>query len=153
MPGSFDEQFERSFGAVAFIANRHMMDHMRRLSVEMEMDFESVYVWGLVAHLGAIKYFGTGRDSAQETPVNSVPQEALQGVRLSDLTAISGLPRETLRRKLEALQASKRLLRDDKGLWVLHPDGIEERTKEFTKETVRRLLNAARDIEQLLSRS
>ncbi len=152
MPSSFDERFENSFGTVAFIANRHIVDHLRRLCVELEMDFESVYVWGLVAHLSAIKVFGSGGDSAHISATGKVPKESLQGVRLSDLTEISGLPRETLRRKLEALQTAKKLARDEKGLWTLHPDGIDAQTKEFTKETVQKLLRAAHDIEQVLLR-
>lgn len=42
------------------------------------MDFEFVDVWGLVALLRALKFFGSSGDSSQISDSVMVPREALQ---------------------------------------------------------------------------
>ena len=46
IPEDFDQRFERAFGLLAFITNRQVVDHMRRISIDLKMDTESVLIWG-----------------------------------------------------------------------------------------------------------
>lgn len=149
----FDRRFEKSFSMVAFTANRHLLDHLRRLVMLVDMDIESAMLWGLVAHLSV----------AHEMRPGALPSDLLapdgfllgqpRPVRLTDLVQVSGLPKETVRRKLEKLRAKGKLDRSEDGRWVALRSGVDEATYEFTRESVKRLLQTARVIENMLERA
>jgi DNA-binding IclR family transcriptional regulator len=71
-------------------------------------------------------------------------------VRLADLVQVSGLPKETVRRKLQRLRERGKLERNEDGRWVVLRTGVDETTYEFTRESVKRLLQTARVIESIL---
>ena len=49
MINNFEQRCQAAFPVVAFIANRHLIDHMRRMSAALDMDIDSALLWGLVA--------------------------------------------------------------------------------------------------------
>jgi hypothetical protein len=47
----FDRAFDRSFVMLAFVMNRHTIDHMLRIGRELMLDdYELFLVWGVLAH-------------------------------------------------------------------------------------------------------
>jgi hypothetical protein len=56
------------------------------------------------------------------------------GLRSSDLAHITGVPRETVRRKLERLQASGRVRRHEDGRWHACDDAVV--THSFARDTL-----------------
>ena len=69
------------------------------------------------------------------------------------LVLANGLPKETVRRKLEKLKSQGKVERLPDGRWQYAEAGVDENTYEFTRETVRKLLQTARHIEGLLMQS
>jgi DeoR/GlpR family transcriptional regulator of sugar metabolism len=66
-------------------------------------------------------------------------------VRLRDLVQITGRPRETVRRKLEILEARGRLLRRADG-YVLNAASLDPAMNALTVDGVRRFMDASRVI-------
>jgi len=149
----FDRRFEKCFSMVAFASNRHLVDHMRRLIAVLEMDVESAMLWGLVAHLSVAHEMRPGALPADLLAPDGFLLGAARPVRLADVVQVSGLPKETVRRKLEKLRGQGKLGRTEDRRWVALRSGIDERTYEFTRESVRRLLQTARVIENILQQS
>ncbi len=146
----FDRRFEKSFSMVAFATNRHLVDHMRRLITLLDMDADSAMLWGLVAHLSVAHAMHPGaRPSDLLAPDGFMLGEA-RLVRLADLVQVSGLPKETVRRKLEKLREHGKVERTEDGRWVAPRSGVDAATYEFTRESVKRLLQTARVIENIL---
>lgn len=147
----FDERFQRAFGLLAFACNRFIMNHMRRISVELEMDLESALIWGTLAHMNVLPTI----------PMNANPMTVLDELglkkdpeliplKLSELTLITGLPRETVRRKLEKLRQKGKVERTTDGRWVYVQQGIGEFERQFTRESILNMLATANSVYGLL---
>lgn len=146
----FDRRFEKTFAMVAFASNRHLVDHMRRIINLLEVDAESAMLWGLVAHLSIAHAMHPGAQPADLLAPDGFLLGEARPVRLADLVQVSGLPKETVRRKLEKLRERGKLGRTEDGRWVVLRSGVDETTYEFTRESVNRLLQTARVIEGIL---
>ncbi|MFZ6799633.1 DeoR family transcriptional regulator [Undibacterium sp. Di24W] len=146
----FDERFESAFGKVSFTVNRFILEHMCRITRELDMDLESVHIWGILANLNVLHLMAPGKnfDFRDTTEANHAYE--FRPVRLSDMAQITGIPRETIRRKLNQLEESGKVERTADGLWTIKATGVDEHVKAFTKETVIRYLRVAKEIENLL---
>ena len=147
---SFDEKFSSAFSLVAFTVNRHLIRHMQRIQTELEIDLQTTYVWGVLAHLnvsGVLHPLGPNNamlDQNGRLKVDLAPVSALS------LAQVAGLPRETVRRKLEQLEALGKVERDEFKRWRVTKSGVDEKTVEFTKQTVIELLQTAEMVSKLL---
>jgi DNA-binding transcriptional ArsR family regulator len=146
----FDRRFEKTFAMVAFATNRHLVDHMRRLITLLDMDIESAMLWGLVAHLGVAHAMHPGALPSDLLAPDGFMFGEARPVRLADLVQVSGLPKETVRRKLQKLHERGKLERNEDGRWIALRSGVDETAYEFTRESVKRLLQTARTIEGIL---
>lgn len=139
---SFEDSFDRSFSMLAYISNRFLIDHMLRVGrLLTENDYETMVIWGVLAH----------QNVAHLMPPGTVPTAILtergrladisgiRPLRLRDVAAITGIPRETVRRKLERL-AEKNYVRRTEAGWIVIGDRVEPDLREFTRDTVMRLV-------------
>lgn len=149
---AFDAAFEQSFALIAFAMNRHLIDHMLRSQRELQVDFDSLVIWGLLAHLNAAHLVPPGsspRSVLDESGRLRDIGPGLRPMRLRDLEQIARMPRETIRRKLAALEARGFVERSGPG-WIYRRASVDARLVEFNRETARRLLVLAEEIGQLL---
>lgn len=144
-----DEAFDRSFSLVAFITNRFIVDHMLRCARRLvDGDFEALVLWAVLAH----------QNVAHLMPPGSIPtavlnekgrvdgyEKRVRPLLLRDLSAITGIPRETARRKLEKL-ASLGFVERSGRAWIVSAQRVEPDLREFTRESVKRLLVAADEV-------
>jgi hypothetical protein len=148
-PAQFEAAFQRAFSIVAFIANRHLVDHMMRASRAFDIDFEMLVIWAVVAHQNAAHLMPPGSmPSAVLTDVGVLPDTAtpqMRPLRLRDVAQITGIPRETARRKLGKLQKRGWLIEARDG-WVVDRTRIGPELRAFSLETVRRFLATANDL-------
>jgi hypothetical protein len=152
MIDKFDERCFAAFPIVAFIANRHIIDHMRRLCQTLDMDLETVMLWGIVAHMNVAKLIVPGAPASEVLNSDGSFASELHSVRLSDITLVSGFPRETVRRKLELLRKKNRLCRNDDGSWVVCRSKHDVELVKFTVDNIRRLVNTAKEVEAVLAK-
>jgi hypothetical protein len=149
---AFDRAFDRAFGLIAFAMNRHLIEHMLRAQRELDVDFESLVLWGLLAHLNVAHLLPPGGDPALILDSNgrvNAPDSRLRALRLRDIEQIARMPRETVRRKLVALEERGYVERTAQG-WVCRRDAVDARLIEFNRETARRLLLTAGEVTRLL---
>jgi hypothetical protein len=152
-PARFEEAFDRAFSLVAFTMNRHLVDHMVRSSRHFGIDFETLVIWAVVAHQNAAHLMPPGSlpsiilNEVGRLPASATPQ--LRPLRLRDVAQITGIPRETARRKLRALGEAG-WLHDTSAGWIVNRDRVDPDLRCFTLETLRRFLTTANDIVQVL---
>jgi hypothetical protein len=145
----FDKAFDGAFGLVAFVMNRFLIDHMLRSGRRLTgNDFEALVIWGVLAHQNVAHLMPPG--SLPTAILNEKGRLAggadrLRALRLRDIAQITGIPRETARRKLERLAAARHVQRTKDG-WVVSTERAEPELREFTRESVRRLLAVADEV-------
>lgn len=153
IPEDFDARFQRAFGLLAFTVNRHIIDHIRRINVDLGMDPETALIWGTLAHLNILPCLPLGCDPMEFLNELGMRHEAqLKPVKLSELAQISGLPRETVRRKLGLLLDLKKVERTSDGRWIYLSEAIGDEEREFTRVTTLRLLRTAQALLDILER-
>ena len=144
--------YVRAFGLVAFTMNRFIVDHVVRSARQFDNDIEMMMLFGMMSHLNVAHLMPPGSRPSQALDAQGyVPdsQPQLRPVRVRDLTLISGRPRETVRRKLEALLAQGRVLRVDGG-YVLNVASVDPQMHVLTLDGVKRFLDAARLMQDTL---
>lgn len=151
MNDDFDKRCLATFPVVAFIANRHLIDHMRRISSAINMDLDSAMLWGLVAHMNVARSIVPGTPASEVMTADGKFGKMFHPVRLADVALVSGLPRETVRRKLEFLKNKGHLAKTEDGSWVHVQGSVDENTIQFTIDNIRRLIAASKQIEAILS--
>lgn len=149
---AFDVGFDQSFALLAFAMNRHLIDHMLRAVRELDVDFESMVLWGLLSHLNIAHLVPPG--TAPRSVLNEVgrftgPPGDFRPMRLRDMEQISRLPRETIRRKLKRLEDKGFVERRDDG-WIFNRGAVEPKLREFNRETLRRILSLNEELRRLL---
>jgi predicted transcriptional regulator len=150
---NFDENFLASFGKIAFVTNRFIIHHMRRMMAEMNLDAESAIVWGLLGQLNVAHtiHYKKSEQRQFDDDGNVALRPEMKPVRLTDLIQVTGLPRETVRRKLKILEEQGKVMQTENRQWRILESGVDAEVIEFTKVTTRMLLETARDVAQLLN--
>jgi len=143
--GAVPAEYWRAFSLMAFTMNRFIVDHVIRAARLFDNDTEALILFGMLAHLNIVHLMPPG--SSPRTTLDGRgripdPQPKLRPVRLRDLAQITGRPRETIRRKLEHMRATGRVLRLRNG-WVYNVSTVDADMVALTMDSVRRFLQAA----------
>ncbi len=150
----YDQAFDGAFSLVAFVTNRHLIDHMLRSARLLnDGDFESLILWGILAHQNVAHLMPPGSmPTAVLTETGNVPdvEIRLRPLPLRDIAAIAGIPRETARRKLERLAKQGFVERSGRA-WVVSTQRLEPELREHTRESVKRMLAAADEVRTALA--
>jgi hypothetical protein len=150
---SLPSAYWRAFSLVAFTMNRFIVDQVVRSVRQFDNDIETMMLFGMLSHLNVAHLMPPGSRPSQALDAQGRvpdPQPRLRPVRVRDLTLVSGRPRETVRRKLEALLAQGRVLRVDGG-YVLNVASVDAQMHVLTLDGVKRFLAAARLMQDALS--
>lgn len=151
IPADFDQRFQRAFGLLAFSVNRHIVDHMRRICIELSLDPETAQIWGTLAHMNVLPNLPLGTNPMEILDEFGRNKNiTLTPVRLTELTQVTGLPRETVRRKLERLQTLGKCERTEDGKWIYLSAAVTDLDVEFTRKTVLQFLNTAQTLLTIL---
>jgi len=149
---NLQQRIQRSFGLSAFIVNRHLIDHMKRIALQLGMDFEAAYIYGTLAHLNVLKMVSPAADPMATLTEQGRSLVAPDAVRLADVAQVSGLPRETVRRKLAWLKAHGKVKRTPDGLWLYDQAGLDPDIIQFTTDSIARFLNTADELHAVLDK-
>jgi len=144
-PADAPPEYWRAFSIVAFTMNRFVVDQVLRASRMFDNDIEAMVIFGTLSHLNAAHLIPPGsRPSEALNSGGRVPdaQPRLRPVRLRDLVQITGRPRETIRRKLDRLQAEKRIVRVVEG-WVINVESVDPEMRAHSVDAARRFTEAA----------
>jgi len=152
LTGSELDHFDKAFSLVAFTLNRFIVDHLLRFARQFGPDYQMMVVWGVLAHQCVIHHLPAGSRPAKVLGANGklAADTNLRPVRQRDLSQITGIPKETVRRKLLKLEREGWIQRQDSG-WVLNRDNIDPELREFSRESAKRMLAVSDHIRQLLN--
>ena len=143
--------FDRAFGLAAFAMNRFIVDHLLRFGRSFGADYPMLLIWGVVAHQSLIHLVPMGSMPSQllnEKGILADPQPALRPVRVRDLCQITGIPKETVRRKLLKLSQAGWIVQQGEG-WVINRETFVD-LRDFTRESMTRMLSTADHVRSLL---
>ena len=126
---------------------------MRRVVTQLDMDLESAYLWGILAHLNILGSLHPETKISAVLDESGAPLKGINPISLATLSQVSGFARETVRRKLLSLQESGKAQRLPNGNWVIAAGGVNEDIQAFTKETVLQLLRVAKEVTDILEQS
>jgi hypothetical protein len=149
----FDRAFDHSVSLVAFVMNRHLIDHMLKVARTLTLDdYEAMIIWGVLAHQNVAHLLPPG--SMPSTVLNDsgrvdLSDEGMRPLRLRDIVQICRMPRETVRRKLHLLEAERWIEQTPCG-WVVSGARFEPLLREFSRDSVRRFLTAADEVMRAL---
>jgi hypothetical protein len=141
-------EYWRAFSLVAFTMNRFIVDHVVRMARHFDNDVEAMILFGTLSHLNAAHLLPPGSSPSQRLNEQGRvpdPQPQLRPVRIRDLAQITGRPRETIRRKLEQMEAQGRVLRVVDG-YVLNTQAVDEKMRALSVDGVHRFMLAAKVI-------
>ncbi len=112
-----------------------------------QLDYEAIVLWGVLAHANAADGVLNGQAAYSERhEVRLLPQ------RLRDLTHLTGIPRETVRRKLLLLRERGFVIETEAG-WIIDVQAIDANMRAFSEESMRRFLAAADAVRTALARA
>ena len=147
-PGGGSPEYWRAFAIVAFSMNRFIIDHMIRAARQFDNDTEALVLFGVLSHLNTAHLVPPGsRPSGTLNQRGSVQdaQPQLRPVRIRDLVQITGRPRETIRRKLDRLEATGRVLRVVDG-YVLNVEAVGPEMRQLSVDGARRFMETSKVI-------
>ncbi|MCU0922166.1 MAG: hypothetical protein MUF16_17860 [Burkholderiaceae bacterium] len=145
-------EYWRAFSITTFTMNRFIVDQVIRAARFFDNDTEAMILYATVAHLNAAHLLTPGSSPSKALRADGrVPdaQAQLRPVRIRDLAQITGRPRETIRRKMERLEAQGRLLKLPEG-YVLDVRSVDGQLHTLSVDSVRRFMQTARVIEAAL---
>jgi DNA-binding transcriptional ArsR family regulator len=135
--GIGEDTTDQSPDAGTFIVNSFLLHRLLRMARLVNGDFESLMILGAL-DLQRTAHSLAARSRLPRIALDDSLFESLlrkQGLRASDLAQLTGVPRETVRRKLERLQAAGRVRRHEDGRWHSCDTG-KSVTHAFLRETV-----------------
>jgi predicted transcriptional regulator len=147
------DALEAAYAILAFTMNRCVIDQMLRSARQFGGDYERLVLWGVLAHLNVAPLMPPGSLPSWVLDADGrVPgvAERMRPVRTSDLAQITGIPRETVRRKLGALERDGWIGRSDAG-WLLDVERLDPEVRAFTLQSIRNFLQAARTMEAAIA--
>ena len=120
----YSDLFRDNYVVMQYNFVQFLTEHMTDVSRVFEADLQSVLILGVVGQTEL-----SGRIQGNfPTPLKRTSKRAA-GINASSIADVTGIPRETVRRKLEGLAQRGWLDRDERGLWriAVGPDGAAAR--------------------------
>ena len=127
-----DASTEYKLSGLMFAINEHYLNHLIRLYKVFDGDVEMCIVLGEIAHYNAREVFP---DFAIQNMTNPEFLKSLKGCNAHSVALSSGIPRETVRRKVKKLIEMGYVFSDEKKqLTITHIP--KDDLGEFTKESL-----------------
>ena len=149
--------FDRGFLAIALHLNRLRLLTLQDLRDQHDGDLDQAQVACALMTVTVGGNLRRSNEALQRLNTDGLPDPALgpwpkRSQRIRELVAATGLPRETVRRKLHQLEASGAVERDASGGW-LWATAQAGQTRDDYREEARRLLVAVEQLRELLRNS
>ena len=147
-----DEAYDRHYIPMTYEMGMYMMDHLRRLYREFDGDLSMAIVLGEIGHHNARHFVRdilprSGTD-ARTLGTAEVIGKASRPCNALSVAEASGIPRETVRRKVEKLVKLGFVTRDAQG--GLHTTrAVAAKFKPFDRHTIEELLALAERVHRL----
>jgi predicted transcriptional regulator len=157
MNHDLDEQGMRH---LSFLVNDFILWHLARVRERFDGDLDCALILGEIAHYNVRKNFqkiflvDQKSSSGQEQPVSesSPTSVLLKSSNTLSISAATGIPRETVRRKIQWLEQRGWVSKDDKGALLVTAAPAEEFI-DFNYETLERFIATADKVYNLMEQT
>jgi len=153
-PSVFDqEQYETHKSAVAIIMGHFFLRHLNLLYREFEGDLILPMVLGEIAHHNISGFYSLKGDCIEVNEQAAHYPERIKHLAATNAFSISqatGIPRETVRRKIEKLEKKGWIVKNNRGEVFMSKTVSEHFMKDFNKKLLSELLETTECIRELL---
>jgi hypothetical protein len=142
----FEAAFEQRPVLGQFVVERFLVNELLRVVCQTDGDVESMMIWSVLGlQATAAELVTHGRPLPRAPAGSTLPESVIRGngLRSSDLAQITGIPRETVRRKLERMQAKGRVQRHENGRWHTVDAAMAPELRQLARSTARHLCETA----------
>ncbi len=149
------EKYEAHKSAIAIMMGHFFLRHFNDLYHEFEGDLITPIVLGEIAHHNITRFFskqGSCIEVQEHTSASPKRPQNLEPTNAFSISTATGIPRETVRRKIDKLVHKGWVVKNDRGEVYMSESVSEHFTKDFTKRTLADLLETSRCILELLER-
>ncbi|MFO7577191.1 MAG: hypothetical protein R6W66_05635 [Pelovirga sp.] len=141
-------------GEIATLMGWFFLRYLGRIYREFEGDFVLVMVLGEIAHHNICHFFSLGkprknRQNPSDSPLFDI--NSLEPCNAFSLSEATGIPRETIRRKIDLLLQQQLICKHPKGGYVIQPQ-ISEHFSTFNAQLLEDFLATSEDLKNLLTR-
>jgi hypothetical protein len=153
---SFDqEKYETHKSEVAVIMGHFFLRYLNLLYHEFEGDLVLPMVLGEIAHHNILRFYspkGNCIEIHKQTPNYPERMEHFEPTNAYSLSEATGIPRETVRRKMDKLEKKKWIVKNDRGEVIISETVSEHFMKDFNKKLLAELLETTDCIRKLLEK-
>lgn len=147
------DQYDAHKSAVAIIMNHFFLRYLNLLYREFEGDLVLPIVLGEIAHHNILRFYSQKGDCIEVNEQEMNYPERMKQLEPTNAFSISqatGVPRETVRRKIDKLQQKGWIVKNERGEVCISETVSEHFTQDFNKKILAELLNASECIRKLL---
>jgi hypothetical protein len=145
------DRYDARRSEIAVVMGRFFLRYLGLLYRQFEGDLLLPIVLGEIAHHNVFHLFSpTGEEI--EPPESRERMEKFQPTNAFSISQATGIPRETVRRKIEKLQKKGWIVKNPRGEVFLSDTVADHFTQDFNKDILAELLNAADSIQNLLEK-
>ena len=148
---SADDLYGRHPHEIAILMGWFFLRHLNSLYHKFDGDILSALVLGEIAHHNICRYFSSGRAKQAIHSVDWTSEQARSNLLPCNpfsLSAATGIPRETCRRKVRALERKGLVCRHPSGGYVIPPE-IGKHFGDTNRKTLADLLELIRELEAI----
>jgi hypothetical protein len=153
-PALFDsEQYEKHKRSIAVVLGRYMLQHLLALYREFEGDLLIPIILGEIAHHNVNKFYyweGMCLKPRSDIPPEAERLQHLDSTNAYSISESTGIPRETVRRKIEKMVGKGWLTKGARGELSITELAVNHFTGDFNKQMITELLASSACIEDLL---
>lgn len=149
-PGEFEQHYYR----VAYLFSRFTVPYLRSIYREFEGDLLQNIVLGEIGTRNVGRFFDTSEDYvASESVLDDVSehQRVLRPCNALSISDATGIPRETVRRKVNLLIKKGWVYQNDKGHLYLTPE-VANHFERFLFSSIEAMIPAAQALAEVLSK-
>lgn len=153
-PSVFDQdQYEKHKSAVAIIMGHFFLRYLNLLYREFEGDLVLPMVLGEIAHHNIFRFFsrkGNIIEVHEQLLTHPESKQHLEPTNAFSISHATGIPRETVRRKIEKLEKKGWIVKNNRGEVFMSETVSEHFMKDFNKKLLSELLETTECIRELL---
>jgi len=146
------ERYQEHAVAITIVMAAFHLRHLSRLYREFNGDLVLPIILGEIGHYNVMRFFSSDGyvRNPQEIPTDLASDPLLRPCNAFSISEATGIPRETVRRKVEKLIAIGWIRRDSRGHLFITEKPQEHFVPEFNLESLKELLYTSERVRQIL---
>ena len=150
---SLEERYQKHAIAITIVMASFHLRHLSRLHREFDGDLIMPIILGEIGHYNATRFFSSDgyARNPEDIPIDLESHPLLKPCNAFSISEATGIPRETVRRKVEKLIAMGWLRRDSCGHLFITDKPRKHFVPEFNFESLKELLYASERVRHILN--